>query len=121
MSDIKLIPVSQPDIGNEELAAVRDVFSSRWLGMGSQVKAFEDGISEFLGGEPRSQVVAVNTGTTALHLALSAIGLQPQDEVIVPSLTFVATVQAITALGANPVFVDVDENTLNLAVAEVGE
>src|SRR4051812_42512617 len=105
-----MIPVSRPTLGTEELQAVQDVFESRWLGMGAITKQFEDAISEFLGGTPRSQVIAVNTGTTALHLALEAIGVESGDEVIVPSLTFAATVQAITALGAIPVFCEVEED-----------
>ena len=96
-----MIPVSRPSIGKEELAAVKKVFDSGWLGMGSSVKEFEDNISAFLGG---STVIAVNTGTTAIHLALDALGVKEGDEVIVPSLTFVATVQAITSTGATPVF-----------------
>src|SRR2546426_534408 len=101
-----MIPVSRPTLGAEELQAVREVFESRWLGMGAVTKNFEEAISEFLGGSPPSQVIAVNTGTTALHLALDALNVGPGDEVIVPSLTFVATIQAITALGATPVFCD---------------
>lgn len=111
-----MIPVSKPSIGKEELAAVKKVFESGWLGMGSCVKEFEDAISKFLGG---SSVIAVNTGTTALHLALDALGITKDDEVIVPSLTFVATVQAITATGATPVFCDIDPNTLNIDVKDV--
>jgi perosamine synthetase len=111
-----MIPVSKPSIGKEELAAVKKVFDSGWLGMGSSVKQFEDEISEFLGG---SSVIAVNTGTTAIHLALDALGITEGDEVIVPSLTFVATVQAITATGATPVFCDIEPDTLNIDVNDV--
>ncbi len=111
-----MIPVSRPSIGKEELAAVKKVFDSGWLGMGSCVKEFEDAISKFLNG---SSVIAVNTGTTALHLALDALGITKGDEVIVPSLTFVATVQAITATGATPVFCDIEEDTLNIDVKDV--
>lgn len=114
----KMIPVSRPSIGKEELAAVKKVFDSGWLGMGSSVKEFEDEISKFLGG---STVIAVNTGTTALHLALDALGIGKGDEVIVPSLTFVATVQAISATGATPVFCDIEPDTLNIDVKDVGK
>jgi len=110
------IPVQRPSIGREELAAVGKVFESGWLGMGSVVKEFEDAIANFLGVR---HVVATNTGTTALHLALDSIGLKPGDEVIVPSLTYVATIQAITATGAAPVFCDVEEDTLNLDLSDV--
>jgi len=111
-----MIPVSKPSIGKEELAAVKKVFDSGWLGMGSSVKEFEDEISKFLGG---SSVIAVNTGTTAIHLALDALGITSGDEVIVPSLTFVATIQAISATGATPVFCDVEPNTLNIDIKDV--
>ena len=111
-----MIPVQRPSIGKEELAAVEKVFESGWLGMGSVVKEFEDAIASFLGVR---HVVATNTGTTALHLALESIGLKPGDEVIVPSLTYVATVQAITATGATPVFCDVEEDTLNMDLSDV--
>jgi len=110
-----MIPVSKPSIGKEELAAVKKVFDSGWLGMGSSVKEFEDEISKFLGG---SAVIAVNTGTTAIHLALDALGITQGDEVIVPSLTFVATIQAITATGATPIFADIEPNTLNLDIRD---
>jgi perosamine synthetase len=113
-----LIPVSRPDIGEEELQAVREVFTTRWLGMGAVTKKFEDAVANFLGGSPVSQVVAINTGTTALHLALDVAGIGRGDEVIVPSLTFAATIQVITALGAIPVFCDVEENTLNLDLTD---
>jgi perosamine synthetase len=113
-----MIPVSKPSIGKEELAAVKKVFDSGWLGMGSSVKQFEDEISAFLGG---SNVIAVNTGTTAIHLALDALGITEGDEVIVPSLTFVATVQAITATGATPVFCDIEPDTLNIDVKDVAK
>ncbi len=109
-----MIPVSRPSIGNDELQAVKTVFDSHWLGLGATTKHFEDAISEFLGGTPRTHVIAVNTGTTALHLALAAAGIQPGDEVILPSLTFVATAQAISELGARPVFCDVVDATLNM-------
>src|SRR5215469_5347026 len=89
------ISVSSPCIGIEELAAVGRVFESRWLGMGSVVSDFEEKVAEFLGGSPPSLVTAVNTGTTALHLALATLGLGPGDEVIVPSFTFAATIQVI--------------------------
>lgn len=115
MSGKIIIPTQRPSIGEEELAAVKKVFDSGWLGMGSVVKEFEDAVADFLGAR---HVVATNTGTSALHLALDSIGLKPGDEVIVPSLTFVATVQAISATGAIPVFCDVEEDTLNMDLSD---
>ena len=116
MSNKITIPVQRPSIGKEELAAVGKVFESGWLGMGSVVKEFEDAVASFLGAR---HVVATNTGTTALHLALDSIGLKAGDEVIVPSLTYVATIQAIAATGATPVFCDVEEDTLNMDLSDV--
>lgn len=115
MSNRDVIPVQRPSIGKEELAAVKKVFDTGWLGMGSVVKEFEEAVGAFL--ESR-YVVATNTGTTALHLALDATGLNPGDEVIVQSLTYVATIQAITATGAVPVFCDIEEDTLNIDLSD---
>jgi perosamine synthetase len=106
-----MIPVQRPFLGPEELKLVADVFESRWLGMGSVTKQFEDRLKEMLDVR---HVIAVNTGTSALHLALDALQLTPGDEVIVPSMTFVATVQAILQVGARPVFCEVSPETLNI-------
>lgn len=115
LSNREVIPVQRPSIGKEELTAVGKVFDTGWLGMGSKVKEFEEAVGAFLGAK---HVVATNTGTTALHLALDAIGLKPGDEVVAPSLTYVATIQAITATGAVPVFYDVEEGTLNMDLSD---
>ena len=111
-----MIPVQQPSLGKEELDAVGKVFESRWLGMGFTVKEFEGELERFLGAK---HVIAVNTGTSALHLALDTIGVGPGDQVIVPSLTYVAPVQAIVACGAIPVFCDVQTDTLNMDPGDV--
>jgi perosamine synthetase len=91
------------------------VFASRWLGMGPVTERFEQELAAFLGVE---HVVAVGHGTSALHLALDALGLGPGDEVLVPALTFVATIQAIRMTGATPVFCEVDPATLNLDLCD---
>ena len=108
---MEMIPVQRPSIGKEELKAVEAVFNTGWLGMGSVTKEFEDAVGAFLGAR---HVIATNTGTTALHLAFDTISLGPGDEVITPSLTYVATIQAITETGATPVFCDIEEETLNM-------
>lgn len=113
---MEVIPVSRPSLGAEELASVKTVFDSGWLGLGAQVLEFEQGLSKFLGAQ---HVVCTNTGTTALHLALDALGIRKGDEVIVPSFTFVATIQAITATGAKPVFCDIHADDLNMDVGDV--
>lgn len=111
-----MIPNSRPSVGDEELAEVRKVFESGWLGMGSVVFEFEKAIGAYLGAE---KVVAVNTGTSAMHIALDALGIWEGDEVIVPSLTFGATVQVILACRATPVFCEVNPRTLNLDMDDV--
>src|SRR4051794_12969828 len=108
-----MIPVARPALSDAELAAVKEVFDSRWLGLGKVTEEFENALSEGVGGR---HVVATNTGTTAMHLALAAMGIGPGDDVIIPSLTFVATAQAVTTAGANVVLCDVRDDTLNVDV-----
>ena len=111
-----MLPVSRPSMGQEELEEVKKVFDSGWLGLGETVFEFESVLKEYLGAK---NVIAVNTGTTALHIALDAFGVGVGDEVIVPSLTFCASIQAITALRAIPVFCEVYPNSLNIDIEDV--
>ena len=111
-----MLAVSSPLIGQEELDAIKPVFESGWLGLGSTTYAFEKAVSKFLGAK---NVIAVNTGTSALHLALDAFGVGKGDEVIVPSLTFAATIQPIISLGATPVFCEVYEQDLLIDLDDV--
>jgi perosamine synthetase len=111
-----MIPVSRPSIGIEELNEIKKVFETGWLGLGSTVFEFENTLKEYLG---RRHVIAVNTGTTALHIALDALGIGENDEVIVPSLTFCASIQVITALRAMPVFCEINQATLNIDIKDV--
>ena len=104
-----MIPTYRPYLGPEELEAVRGVFDSRWLGMGPLTERLENELARLFDVK---HVVMVNSGTAALHLAMIALDLQPSDEVIVPSLTFVASVHAITLCHAKPVFAEVNEETL---------
>ncbi len=110
------LPVSRPSIGQEELKEVEKVFSTGWLGLGSTVFEFENKLKNYLGAK---HVLAINTGTTALHIALDAFGIKDGDEVIVPSLTFCASIQVITALGARPVFCEINPDNLNIDVSDV--
>jgi perosamine synthetase len=112
----KLIPVSRPSIGQDELSEINEVFKTGWLGLGKWVFEFENVIKGFTGAK---NAIAVNTGTTALHLALDAIGVKRGDEVIVPSLTFAASIQAIMLCGARPVFCEVSADTLNADVKDI--
>jgi perosamine synthetase len=109
------IPVQRPCLGPEELQAVQRVFESRWLGLGAITQEFERELQTFLGVR---HVIAVSSGTAALHVALDVLDLKPGDEVLVPTLTFVATTQAIVQAGATPVFCDVEESTFNLDVRD---
>lgn len=111
-----MIPVQRPYLGQEELDALAGVFDTRWLGMGSVTAEFEEKLRDYLGVK---HAIAVNSGTSALHIALEGVELQAGDEVIVPSFTFVASVQAIIATGARPVFCDVCADDLNMDVEDV--
>ena len=105
MSDVELLQTSLPCTGEAEKLAIGRVLDSGYLGMGPEVAAFEQEIANYLGN--KDSVACVNTGTSALHLACEALGLGPGDEVLVPSLTYVACFQAIAASGARPVACDV--------------
>jgi perosamine synthetase len=105
------IPMSRPSVGALELEAVRRVFESGWLGEGPLTAEFERRVAA-LTGAPHA--VAVNTGTSALHLALYVLGVGPGDEVIVPSLTFVADPMVVRLCGATPVFAEIEPGSLNL-------
>ena len=111
-----MIPISRPSIGEEELSKVAEVFKTGWLGMGAVTFEFEEKIKTFLGSK---NVVATNTGTSAIHLALDAHALKKGDEVIVPSITYAASIQAILATDASPVFCESKENDLSIDVQDV--
>ena len=113
-----MIKVSAPTIGQEELHAVDNAFKIGYFGHGTEVIKFESNLKNYLQAK---QVIAVNTGTAALHLALLALGTGPGDEVILPSLTFVACFQMITATGALPIPCDVYPDTLLMNLEDVKE
>lgn len=98
------VPLADVALPEEDIAMVGDVYRSGWLSMGPRTAAFEDAFAEFTGAQ---HAVAVANGTAALHLICLAAGLGPGDEAIVPSLTFVASVNAIAYTGAQPVFADI--------------
>jgi dTDP-4-amino-4,6-dideoxygalactose transaminase len=101
---LPLIELAAPTLGEAERQALAEVITSGWLTMGERVRAFETAFAQ-LHGVP--DAVAVSSATAALHLALAAHDIGPGTEVLVPSMTFVATVNAVVAVGATPVFVDV--------------
>ena len=107
----KMIPVARPYIGAEEEKAVVEALRSGWITQGPRVAEFERKFSEYIGC---SNAVAVSSCTTALHLALVACGIGAGDEVICPSLSFIATANSIAYAGATPVFCDIDVHTFNL-------
>ena len=102
--------LSQPEISEDEITAVAEVMRSEFFGMGKQVATFEEKLESFFG----RKTLCVSTGTAAVQLGLVGAGIQPGDEVLVPSLTYVATYQAISATGAVPVSCDVNPNTLQI-------
>ena len=110
------IPAARPVIDESDIQAVVDVMRSGMVVQGPQVKAFEEEFSAVVGGR---ECVAVNSGTSALHLTLLALGFGPGDEVVCPSFTFAATANAIRLVGATPVFADIEPATFNIAPAAV--
>jgi perosamine synthetase len=112
------LPFALSDVGDEEIEEVVQVLKSGWITTGPKVKEFEDNFARFIGSK---HAVAVNSGTAALHLALEAIGLKEGDQVIMPPLTFAATAEVVCYFGAKPVFVDIDERTMNLDPQKVEE
>lgn len=98
------VPLFDPDLGPEEEQALLEVLRSKWLTMGDRTKAFEARFAQETGVPV---ALACNSATAALHMALVALGIGPGDDVVVPSLTFVATANAVRYCGARPVFADV--------------
>lgn len=105
------IPAARPQIGEEEREAVDRVLQSGMLAQGPEVAAFENEFSTLVADR---HCIAVNSGTSGLHLALVAAGIKQGDEVIVPSFTFAATANAVALTGATPVFVDINPQTFNI-------
>lgn len=105
------IPLSVPDIGESEIAAVAAVLRTGRLSLGPQLEAFESTVARYAGAQ---HAVAVSSGTAGLHLAVRALGLKEGDEVILPSFTFIAAANALRYERITPVFVDIDPATLNL-------
>lgn len=108
---IEMIPVAKPFYGPEEEAAVLRVMRSGRLVQGPEVEAFELAVGEFVGVK---YAIACSSGTTALHLALMALGIGPGDEVLVPAFTFVATANAVLMCGGIPALVDIDLDDFNI-------
>src|SRR3990167_8689521 len=106
---LKKIPLAYPDISDKEKKYVLDAIGSSWISSsGKYLETFEEKFSKLV---KTKYTALVSNGTVALHLALLALDLKPGDEVLVPSLTYIATANAVRYMGGEPVFVDVDEKT----------
>ena len=117
MSEPPPIPIARPDTGEEEWRALREVLESGWLTQGPQVAAFE---AAFAARHRVAHALATTSCTTALHVALAALGVGPGDEVIVPSNTYIASWLAVSAVGATVVPVEPEEATYAITPAAVG-
>ncbi|MCC6198191.1 MAG: DegT/DnrJ/EryC1/StrS aminotransferase family protein [Burkholderiales bacterium] len=111
------VPLFDPDIGEAEIAGINEVLRSKWLTMGERTTRFEERFSELV-GVPHA--IALNSATAALHLALAALDIGPGDDVVLPSLTFVATANAVRYCGARPVFADIESyDCWNVSAASI--
>lgn len=112
------IPITKPELGEEEKRHVCHVIDSGWVSQGPKVAEFEEIFAHYVGAR---YAVATTSCTTALHSALSVAGVGPGDEVILPSLSFIATANSVLYCGARPVFVDIDPETCNIDAGKIEE
>jgi len=105
----EFLPFSRPSITEEDIAAVGEVLRSGWITTGPKTAEFERGFADYVGC---GGTVALASATAGMHLALKALGIGPGDEVVTPSMTWVSTVNLIVLAGAEPVFADIDRDTL---------
>jgi UDP-4-amino-4-deoxy-L-arabinose-oxoglutarate aminotransferase len=110
------LPFSRPSIGDEEIAAIEQVLRSGWITTGPKSQALEEQFADYVGCK---HAVALSSATGGMHITLLALGIGPGDEVITPSQTWVSTANMISLLGAKPVFVDVDRDTLMTDAARI--
>ncbi len=113
---MSFLPFSRPSLGEEELAAVQAVFASGWITTGPQNAALEQAFCQLTGNQ---HAIAVSSATAGMHVTLMALDIQPGDEVITPSLTWVSTLNIITLLGATPVMIDVDRDNLMVSAEQI--
>jgi dTDP-4-amino-4,6-dideoxygalactose transaminase len=113
-----MIRIASPMMGREEIEAVKEVLKSGRLAQGPKVEEFENRIAEYVDTE---YAIATSSGTTALHIALLALGIKPKDEVITTPFTFIATANSVLFCNAKPIFADIDEKTFNIDSESVEE
>ena len=106
-----MIPIFKPTPGKEELAEIKESFSTRWIGLGPKTKQFEEDFCKYTGAK---QAISLNSCTGALHLALVALDIKERDEVLISSMTFASTGQVVLYQKAIPILVDVDPETLQM-------
>lgn len=112
------IPLSSPFIQQDDIKAVVDVLKTRWLSLGPKLNEFEKKFAEYIGTK---YAVAVNSGTSALHIAVKSLGIGPGDEVIVTPFSFVASANCVLFEGATPIFVDIEPDTFNIDPKKIEE
>lgn len=114
-----MIPIAEPSLGEKELEYLTDCLKSGWISsLGGYIVRFEEKFSRYCGAR---YGLATSSGTTALHLALATLGIGPGDEVLIPTLTFIATANAVVYCGAKPVFVDSEPSTWNMDPSRIEE
>ena len=113
---MEFIPIANPKITEEEAKAAYDVIKSGWISMGKKVEEFENNIADYLNVK---HVIVMNNGTSTLNAALLALDIQPGDEIIVPSLTYISSANVVEYLGAKLVLCDNDINTFNVNVENI--
>ena len=113
-----MINLFQPTVGEAELAGIKDVFASNWLGTGERVEQFERAFGEYV-GRPPDEVQAISSCTEGLFQAVAALGLRPEDDVVLPSISFIGAAHAVCSSGTRVVLCDVDPSTLNATVEHV--
>jgi dTDP-4-amino-4,6-dideoxygalactose transaminase len=118
MSGREFIPLSIPSIDEETISEVCKVLRSGWLTTGAITERFEQDLADYLGA---SCVMTTTSGTAGIHLAIVAVGIEPESEIITTPFTFVATANAIVHAGCVPVFADIDPNTLNISPKAIEE
>jgi perosamine synthetase len=111
-----MIPIAKPYLGKEEAQAAHDTILTGWITQGPKVAEFEKNFAEFVGSK---YAVAVSNCTTALHLSMIVAGIGPGDEVICPTMSYIATANSIVYVGATPVFAEINKKDFNLDIEDV--